>query len=105
MGRTAPSIIVSSPHLTVLMAKSDGAYCAKCPELDLVTQLPTAEAALEDLLEAMREYAVEYLQERHRYQASPNRAHHRPYVEAIAACKTEWDLRALIEIRHGFIHV
>lgn len=102
MGR---SIVVSDPRLTVLLAKDNGDYCAKCPELDLVTELPTAEEALEDLLEAIREYAREYLRERKRYAASPNRAHHLPYVEAVAMCKTEWDLRALIKIHHGFVHV
>lgn len=101
----APHIVVAEPRLTVLLAKDNSFYCAKCPELDLVTELPTAEAALTDLIEAMRDYAAEYLQERKQYAASPNRAHHLPYVEAIAACKTDWDLRALIEIRHGFVHV
>ncbi len=100
-----PQIVVAEPRLTVLLAKDNGSYCAKCPELDLVTQLPTAEAALADLIEAMRDYAAEYLRDRKPYASSPNRAHHLPYVEAIAACKTDWDLRALIEIRHGFVHV
>jgi hypothetical protein len=100
-----PKIVVTEPRLTVLLAKDEGAYCAKCPELDLVTQLPTVDAAFADMLEAMRDYADEFLRERRLYAASPNRAHHGPYVEAIAACKTDWDLRALIEIRHGFVHV
>ena len=101
----SPKILIPEPRLTVLLAKDDGSYCAKCPELDLVTQLPTAEAALTDLIEAMRDYAAEYLQDRKLYAASPNHAHHLPYVEAVAPCKTDWDLRALIEIRHGFVHV
>ena len=100
-----PKIFLGEPRLTVLLAKDNGSYCAKCPELDLVTQLPTADAALADLIEAMRDYAAEYLKDRKLYTSSPNRAHHLPYVEAIAACKTDWDLRALIEIRHGFVHV
>ncbi len=100
-----PHIVVSEPRLSVLLAKGNGSYCAKCPELDLVTQLPTAEAALADLIDAIRDYASEYLRDHKLYATSPNRAHHLPYVEAIAACKTDWDLRALIEIRHGFVHV
>jgi predicted RNase H-like HicB family nuclease len=101
-----PKIVVSEPTLTVLLAKDeDGSYCAKCPELDLVTQLPTAQAALDDLLEAIKDYAEEYLRDRALYTSSPNRAHHLPYVEAIAGCKTDWDLRTLIEIKHGLIHV
>lgn len=101
----APRIVVSEPRLTVLLGKDNGSFCAKCPELDLVTQLPSADAALADLLEAMRDYAAEYLRDRDLYARSPNRAHHLPYVEAIAACKTDWDLRSLIEIQHGFVHL
>ena len=100
-----PHIVLSEPRLTVLLAKDNGSYCAKCPELDLVTELPTAEAALADLIDAIRDYASEYLRDYKVYATSPNRAHHLPYVEAVAACKTDWDLRALIEIRHGFVHV
>jgi len=80
-----PKIMVAEPLLTVLLAKDNGHYCAKCPELDLVTELPTATAALEDLIEAIRSYASEYLQDRDRYATSPNRAHHLPYIEAISA--------------------
>ena len=100
-----PKIMVAEALLTVLLAKDNSHYCAKCPELDLVTELPTADAALEDLIEAIQDYAKEYLQDRDRYAISPNRAHHGPYIEAIAACKTDWELRTLIEIKHGLVHV
>ncbi|MDF0668728.1 MAG: hypothetical protein P0119_21970 [Nitrospira sp.] len=100
-----PKIIVTEPRLTILLAKDNGHFCAKCPELDLVTELPTADAALKDLIEAIQDYAKEYLLERDQYSTSPNRAHHLPYVEAISACKTEWELRTLIEIKHGLVHV
>ena len=100
-----PKIMVAEPLLTVLLAKDNGHYCAKCPELDLVTELSTANAALEDLIEAIRDYAKEYLQDRDRYATSPNRAHHQPYIEAVSACKTDWELRTLIEIKHGLVHV
>jgi Antitoxin of toxin-antitoxin, RelE / RelB, TA system len=97
--------MVTEALLTVLLAKDNGHYCANCPELDLVTELPTADAALEDLIEAIRDYAKEYLQDRDRYAISSNSAHHAPYIEAIAACKTDWGLRTLIEIKHGLVHV
>lgn len=100
-----PRIMVADPLLTVLFAKDNGHYCAKCPELDLVTELPTVDAALKDLIEAIRDYAKEYLREHDWYSTSPNRAHHVPYVEAIAACKTDWELRTLIEIKHGLVHI
>ena len=67
-----PKIMVAEPLLTVLLANDNGHYCAKCPELDLVTELPTADSALRDLIEAIQDYAKEYLQHRDRYATSPN---------------------------------
>lgn len=97
--------MVAEPLLTVLLAKDNGHYCAKCPELDFVTELLTADAALEDRIETIGDYAKEYLRERDQYSTSPNRAHHLPYIEAITSCKTDWELRTLIEIKHGLVHV
>ena len=97
--------MVAEPRLTILLAKDNGFYCAKCPDLDLVTELQTSDAAIEDLIEAIRDYAKEYLRARDRYTTSPNRAHHLPYIETIAACRTDWELRTLIEIKHGLVHV
>ena len=79
--------------------------CAFCPELDLVTEMATPDEALEDMLEAMQDYAAEYLEELAIYQNAPNRGHHLPYIQAIAACKDVWDIRMLIEIQHGRIQV
>ncbi len=39
------------------------------------------------------------------YQNAPNRGHHLPYVQAIAACKDAWDIRVLIEIQHGRVQI
>jgi hypothetical protein len=85
-----------------------GRRYADAPAAALLTRLsllPTANAALDDLLEAIQDYAAEYLSDRDVYAQSSNRAHHLPYVEAIADCKTDWDLRALIEIQHGFVQL
>ena len=102
---SAPTILVRGKSLTVLLAKDEEQYCAYCPELDLVTEMPSVEEAIADLLEAIRDYADEYLQDLEIYSQSPNRAHHLPYVKAVASCQTDWDLRALIEIKHGYIHL
>jgi hypothetical protein len=50
--------------------------------------MPQAEEALEDLIEAMKDYADESLGEIELYGKSPNRAHHLPYIKAIASCKS-----------------
>lgn len=100
-----PQIVVAEKKLSVILAKSDQGYCAYCPELDLVTQLDTPEETLRDMVEAIRDYAEEYLKERELYANSPNRAHHLPYVQAVAACKTDWEVYSLLEVRYGYLQL
>ena len=98
-------IMVQGKTLSVLVAKDGQEYGAFCPELDLVTEMDTPEGAIEDLIESVKDYADEYTNELELYSKSPNRAHHLPYIEAVKACKTNWDIRMLMEIKHGSIHV
>lgn len=100
-----PKIMVQEKTLTILLAVDEGKYCAYCPELDLVTEMDTPDEAIEDIIEAIKEYADEYIADLQLYSNSPNRSHHLPYVEAIKNCKTDWELRMLIEIKHGLVHV
>lgn len=100
-----PKITIQEKKLTVLLAQDNGNYCAICPELDLVTEMETEAAALNDLLEAMRDYAHEYLTDLELYLNSPNRAHHYPYIKVIATCKTNWDLKSMLEIRYGNLYI
>jgi len=101
----SPKIMVQEKKLSLLLAKEDDKFCAYCPELDLVTEMDTYEETIRDMVEAIKEYADEYVAEHGLYSKSPNRAHHLPYIEAIRLCKTDWELRMLIEIKHGLVHV
>lgn len=103
--KSIPKITISEKKLTVLLAQDNGNYCAFCPELDLVTEMESEEATLNDILEAMQDYAQEYLAELSLYLNSPNRAHHYPYIRAIAACKNKWELKSIIEIRYGYLYI
>ncbi len=98
-----PTLALQGPRLTVILAydAEEDMVCAFCPELDLVTELPTEQEALEDLLEAMRDYAEGYEAELELYRKSPNRGHHWPYVQAILQAQDEWDLKALLDVRYG----
>ncbi len=100
-----PRILTFEKRLTVIVARDEDQYCAYCPELDLVTEMGTPEEALEDMVEAMKDYAEEYLQESGLYSNSPNRAHHLPYLRTIASCKDNWDIKMLIEVQYGLVHV
>lgn len=100
-----PRIMIQEKVLSILLALDGEKYCAYCPELDLVTETDTPEEAIEDMIEAIKDYAEEYMEDIELYSKSPNRAHHLPYIKAISACKTDWELRMLIEIKHGLVHV
>jgi predicted RNase H-like HicB family nuclease len=94
---SVPKILTYEKRLTVILARDEEAFCAYCPELDLVTELTTAEEALEDMIEALKDYAEEYMADLELYAQSPNRAHHLPYIEAIASCKNDWEIKMLLK--------
>lgn len=100
-----PNVVTSSALLTVLIAKDGGGYMAKCPELDLVTEMDTREGALKAMVEMIREYAADFLERQELFAKSPNRAHHKPYVDRIAACKEEWEIMELIGVRYGHLQL
>ena len=100
-----PNAITTASLLTVLIVKDNGRYMAKCPELDLVTEMDTKEEALKAIVELIREYAQDYKTREEIYLKSPNRAHHKPYVDKIIACQDEWELIELIEVRYGHLYL
>ncbi|GAX61247.1 hypothetical protein SCALIN_C20_0024 [Candidatus Scalindua japonica] len=100
-----PRIMIKEGRLSILLAQEGMEYCAFCPELDIVTEMDSPEEAINDMIEAIKDYAEEYMGDIELYSKSPNRAHHLPYIKAISLCKTDWELKMLIEIKHGFVHV
>lgn len=100
-----PKITIEERRLSLLLARDGEMICAYCPELDLVAELETVEEVIEDMIEAIKEYAEEYLENFELYSNSPNRAHHLPYIRAVTSCKTDWDIKKLLEIRYGSIHI
>jgi len=100
-----PTIILRGPLISLILARDNNMICAFCPELDIITEMPTEEEALIDVLDAIRDYAREYKSSFKSYRKSPNRAHHWPYVKAILKTKNNWGLRKLLDIRYGDIHL
>ncbi len=95
------TVVTGIPLLNVFIIKDNGSYMAKCPELDLVTEMDSREEALKALVEMMMEYAEDYKDREEIYLRSPNRAHHKPYIDKIASCKDEWEVMEHIGIRYG----
>lgn len=97
----APNI----PLLTVFIIKDNGRFMARCPELDLVTEMDTPEGAFKAIVEMVKEYAEDYKKREEIFTKSPNRAHHKPYIDRILECKDEWSLYELIAVKYGHIHL
>jgi hypothetical protein len=91
--------------LTVVVFPDSGRYVAKCIELDLITEMDTPEEAAEAVVEMLKEYAEDYHSREEMFVRSPNRSHHKPYVDALLRCKTDWDIQELLEIRYGRLHI
>lgn len=72
-------------------------YVAACPELDLATAGDGEEEAIDDLVEAMEEYAQDYLERLDLFASSPNRRAHLPLILSIASCASKADMRGLLE--------
>lgn len=96
-------VYTSVPVLTVVIAKDQGRFRAHCIELDLLTEMDTAEAALNDLLVMMREYAEDYASRHELFLRSPNRAHHWPYIREILPCRDDWELLEKVTVRFGHV--
>ena len=60
MSENSATIVTGVSLLTVFIAKDDDSYMAKCPELDLVTEMDTKEGALRAMVEMIMEYAEDY---------------------------------------------
>ena len=97
----AERLITNVSLLTVFIIKDDERYMAKCPELDLVTEMDDREDALMAIVEMIKEYAEDYKEREDIYLRSPNRAHHKPYVDRVMACQDEWEIMELIEVHYG----
>ena len=91
--------------LTVFIIKDNNKYMAKCPELDLVTEMDSTEEALKAIVEMIREYAEDYRAREDVYLRSSNRADHKPYIDMIMDCRDEWEIMELIKVRYGHLYV
>ena len=66
-------------HLT-LENEPDGSVTGYVAELELVENAPTKNACLSNIIEAMKDYALDYYQEFNYWSKAPNRASHLPYI-------------------------
>ena len=97
--------ITKPSMLTLYILQDEKRFMAKCPELDLVTEMNTREKALDALLEIIMEYSEDYMKQYELFSRSPNRKYHRPYIAIIKNCKSKWELLELINVKYGHIQL
>ena len=100
-----PKIQIKVPVLEILILKDEDRYTAHCPKLDLATEMDSPALALDAILEMIKEYAQDYMKRLNVFRHSPNRSHHYPYIFMITQCKSDWELKELIEVRYGGIYL
>jgi len=100
-----PTLIARGPLLSVIIARDNGMFCGFCPELDIISELPSEAGVLQDMVEAIRNYAQEYKKYFRDYYRSSNRSHHWPYIKEILKTRSDWEIRKMFDIRYGDIHV
>ena len=98
-------VSVKPSLLTVVLFPDSGRYVAKCTELDLITEMDTPEETVEAMVEMLKEYAEDYHSREEMFARSPNRSHHKPYVDTLLRCETHWEVQELLEIRYGHLHL
>ena len=94
-----PTYVLKPPLLNVVLFSEDRRILAQCIELDLITEMDSAEAALKAIVEMIREYAEDYREREELFAHSPNRAHHKPYVDELLRCNTEQELLERLVVR------
>jgi len=97
--------VLKPPLLNVVLFGKDKRTLAQCIELDLIAEMDTTEAALKALVEMIGEYAEDYKAREQLFAHSPNRAHHKPYVDEVLRCNTEQGLLERLVIRYGSIQL
>ena len=99
------AIFVPEKKMDVVVFRDDDQYTAYCPDLDLATAQDSPEAAIEDIISAIREYVEDYMKNFETYSKSPNRKQHLPLTQHIVSLKDDWELREIIEVRYGDIYI
>ena len=82
-------------HVT-LENEADGSVTGYVAELELVENAPTKKACLSSIIEAMKDYALDYYQEFNYWSKAPNRASHLPYVLKLLICDDQMIMEDLV---------
>ncbi|GAB6275428.1 MAG: hypothetical protein STSR0004_22960 [Peptococcaceae bacterium] len=81
-----------------IIPEDDGSVTLALDELELYTNSPTLENAINELVKDLKYYASDYLQRSQLFLNASNRRSHFPYVLRILLCDSDEELRELLEL-------
>lgn len=81
-----------------IISEDDGSVTLALDELELYTNSPTLEDAINELVNDLKYYASDYLQRSQLFLNAPNRRSHFPYILRILLCDSDEELRELLEL-------
>lgn len=98
-------VLLGSDDLMALLAqhefhpevfREEGAISVWLPEFAVYGRGPALDAAITDLLDEIRAYVDEYLEDPRRYRSAPNRAHHYGHVLRAAVADIRAELQDVV---------
>lgn len=81
-----------------VMREEDGSVTIAVDELEWAVNAPTRDAAGEELLDDLRQYAGDYLARAPVFLRAPNRRTHFPYVLRILLASSDEELRRMLNV-------
>lgn len=85
-------------HMNV-MKEDDGSYTASMEEIDILCNVESKADILDEMIEELKEYAEEYMDNFEMYYHSKNRRRHFPYVYKVIAHENDAEkLEDMIEV-------
>ncbi|MGB9887398.1 MAG: exoribonuclease R [Moorellales bacterium] len=92
------SLLERFPFRVELLREDDGSVTLALDQLDLAVNAGSLDEAVKELVKELRMYAQDYLERAPLFLNAPNRRAHLPYVLRIALCRSEDEVRALLEM-------
>ena len=87
--------------ITNVIREDDGSVTITTEPLDLYANADNEDAAINELIQEMKDYANDYLDRASFFLQSPNRRDHFPYVLRISLCQSDQEIRQMLEVKHA----
>ena len=84
-----------------IIFEDDGSITLALDNLELYSNGPNIDNAIQDLIDDIKIYASDYIQRPQLFLNSPNRKSHFPYILRVLLCDTDNEIRDLLELQNA----